>query len=215
MALGQTAGCPRVNRAKKFMCSPRNRKYGLLPLVNRRVVLGLSRLLSGPLNRLNAILSLLHPLDRYRSHPAIGSAIGRPLSRPISHPNTGGSPQPPRSKPLGGAQPRASGAIVSKTPLKQARNKIAIEGAILNRVLDRDWTLNRRGPLSPTFLKVCVQTLVGGVLSVPIWRDWRYYFVRRPPKRDRLQRRAFPAIPPLQSLTLDCDRPFLWKEVGV
>ena len=24
MALGQTAGCPRVNRAKKFMCSPRN-----------------------------------------------------------------------------------------------------------------------------------------------------------------------------------------------
>ena len=24
MALGQMAGCPRVNRAKKFMCSPRN-----------------------------------------------------------------------------------------------------------------------------------------------------------------------------------------------
>ena len=24
MALGQTAGCPRANRAKKFMCSPRN-----------------------------------------------------------------------------------------------------------------------------------------------------------------------------------------------
>ena len=58
--------------------------------------------LSGPLNRLNAILSLLHPLDRYRAASAIGSAIGRPLSRPISHPNTGGSPQPPRSKPLGG-----------------------------------------------------------------------------------------------------------------
>ena len=58
--------------------------------------------LSGPLNRLNAILSLLHPLDRYRTPSAIGSAIGRPLSRPISHPNTGGSPQPPRSKPLGG-----------------------------------------------------------------------------------------------------------------
>ena len=44
--------------------------------------------LSGPLNRLNAILSLLHPLDRYRTPSAIGSAIGRPLSRPISHPNT-------------------------------------------------------------------------------------------------------------------------------
>ena len=59
-------------------------------------------LLSGPLNRLNAILSLLHPLGRYRTPSAIGSAIGRALSRPISHPNTGGSPQPPRSKPLGG-----------------------------------------------------------------------------------------------------------------
>ena len=57
---------------------------------------------SGPLNRLNAILSLLHPLDRYRTPSAVGSAIGRPLSRPISHPNTGGSPQPPCSKPLGG-----------------------------------------------------------------------------------------------------------------
>ena len=39
------------------------------------------RNLSGPLNRLNAILSLLHPLDRYRAPSAIGSAIGRPLSR--------------------------------------------------------------------------------------------------------------------------------------
>ena len=60
------------------------------------------RELSGPLNRLNATLSLLHHLDRYRTPSAIGSAIGRPLSRPISLPNTGGSPQPPRSKPLGG-----------------------------------------------------------------------------------------------------------------
>ena len=48
---------------------------------------------------------------------------------------------------LGGST-RDSGAIVSKTPLKQARNKNAIGAAILNRVLDRDWTLNRRGPLS-------------------------------------------------------------------
>ena len=37
--------------------------------------------LSGPLNRLNAILSLLQPLDRYRTPSAIESAIGRPLSR--------------------------------------------------------------------------------------------------------------------------------------
>ena len=58
--------------------------------------------LSGPLDRLNAILSLLQPLDRYRALSAIGSAIGRDLSRPISHPRTGGSSQPPRSKPLGG-----------------------------------------------------------------------------------------------------------------
>ena len=33
--------------------------------------------LSGPLNRLNAILSLLQPLDRYRATSAIGSAIRR------------------------------------------------------------------------------------------------------------------------------------------
>ena len=32
--------------------------------------------LSGPLDRLNAILSLLHPFDRYRTPSAIGSAIG-------------------------------------------------------------------------------------------------------------------------------------------
>ena len=76
----------------------------------------MSKELSGPLNRLNAILSLLQPVDRYRTPSAIGSAIGRPLSRPISHPNTGGSPQPPRSKLLGGAQPRDSAAIVSQTP---------------------------------------------------------------------------------------------------
>ena len=57
---------------------------------------------SGPLDRLNAILSLLQPLDRYRATCAIGSAIGRALSRPISHPRTGGSSQPPRSKPLRG-----------------------------------------------------------------------------------------------------------------
>ena len=98
----------------------------------------LSQKLSGPLDRLNAILSLLQPLDRYRAPSAIGSAIGRPLSRPISHPRTGGSPQPHRSKPLGGAQPRDSGAIVSQTALNQARNENAIEAAILNRVLDRD-----------------------------------------------------------------------------
>ena len=58
--------------------------------------------LSGPLDWLNAILSLLQPLDRYRAPSAIGSPIGRAPSRPISHPRTGGSPQPRCSKPLGG-----------------------------------------------------------------------------------------------------------------
>ena len=38
--------------------------------------------LGGPLNRLNAILSLLHPLDLYRTPSAIGSAIGRPHMSP-------------------------------------------------------------------------------------------------------------------------------------
>ena len=33
--------------------------------------------------------------------------------------------------------------------------------------------------------------------------------------RDRLQRQAFSAIPPLLGLSLDCDRTFLQKEVGV
>ena len=62
--------------------------------------------LSGPLDRLNAILSLLQPLDCYRALSAIGSAIGRPLSRPISHPRTGRSPPPPRSNRLGGSTAR-------------------------------------------------------------------------------------------------------------
>ena len=73
--------------------------------------------LSGPLDRLNAIQSLLQPLDRYRTPSAIGSAIGRPLSRPISHSNAGGSPQPPRSKPLGGL----NRAIVVRGPPKGGR----------------------------------------------------------------------------------------------
>ena len=101
---------------------------------------------SGPLNRLNAMLSLLQPLDRFWAPSAIESAIGRPLSRPISRPRTGRSPQPPHSKPLSRLN-RAIVAQESKTPFKQARNKNAIDAAILNRVLDRDWTLNRRGPL--------------------------------------------------------------------
>ena len=47
----------------------------------------------------------------YRTRSAIGSAIGRALSRPIS------------CKPLRGAQPRGSGAIVSKTSAFQKRDR--------------------------------------------------------------------------------------------
>ena len=71
--------------------------------------------LSGPLDRLNAILSLLQPLDRYRAPSAIGSAIGVALSRPISHPRAGRSSQLPCSKPLRGLN-RAIVALWSLEP---------------------------------------------------------------------------------------------------
>ena len=38
-------------------------------------------------------------------------------------------------------------AIVSETLLKPTRNRNAIQAAILNRVLDRGWALNRKWPL--------------------------------------------------------------------
>ena len=51
--------------------------------------------------------------------------------------------------------------------------------------------------------------------SVPLSRDWRCYFVRRPLWRDRLQRRVFSAMPPLVGLSLDRERPFfLGKKWG-
>ena len=58
--------------------------------------------LSGPLNWLNAILSLLQPLDRFRAL----SCDWEVLSRPILHPDTGRSSQPPRAKPLRGLNRR-------------------------------------------------------------------------------------------------------------
>ena len=90
------------HRWAKMRVLKTNKRISKRAFQERYRVEGFFQILSGPLNRLNAILCLLHPLDRYRTPSAIGSAIGRPLSRPISHPNTGGSPQPPRSKPLGG-----------------------------------------------------------------------------------------------------------------
>ena len=68
---------------------------------------------SGPLNRLNAILSLLQPLDRYRALSAIRSAIGRPyLALSRIHAQV----QPPRSKPLRGLN-RAIVALQCPKPL--------------------------------------------------------------------------------------------------
>ena len=102
----------------------------ILPGPRREVARGvpraqgvLSRRLSGPLDRLNAILSLLQPLNRYRAPSAIGSAIGRPLSCPISHPRTGGSPQLPRSKPLRGAQPRDRWRYSVSNPFKTSAKR--------------------------------------------------------------------------------------------
>ena len=113
-----------LGHARTLPSSPRMTPFPDLPLFACFDVFAYAFLarkesgLSGPLNRLNAILSLLQPLDRYMTPSAIGSAIGKALSRPISHPRTGRSPQPPRSKPPSGTQPRDSGAIVSQTPLK-------------------------------------------------------------------------------------------------
>ena len=73
-------------------------------------------LLSGPLNRLNAILSLLHPLDRPCDRECDWEGPYLALSR-IQ--NTGGSPQPHRSKPLGGLDR----AIVALQCLKPLENK--------------------------------------------------------------------------------------------
>ena len=93
---------------------------------------------------------MFHPLDCYRTS-AIGIAIGEALSCLISHPYRGRSSQTPRSEPLR----KLNSAIVvlyyysvQNQISKQVRNKNTIEAAILDRVLDRDWNLNRRGPLS-------------------------------------------------------------------
>ena len=96
--------------------------------------------LSGPLNRLNAILSqsLLHPLDRYRTPLCDRSAIGRPYLALSRIPTEVGVLNRLVLNRLGGSTACYSGATVSKTPLKQVRNKNTTGAAILNRVLDRD-----------------------------------------------------------------------------
>ena len=82
--------------------------------------------LSGPLNRLNAILSLLHPLDRYRALSAIGSAIGRPyLALSRFHAQLGVLNRPVLNR-LGGSTARWWRYSVSnpfKTSAKQKRDR--------------------------------------------------------------------------------------------
>ena len=56
-------------------------------------------MLTGPLNRLNAILSMLQSLDRYRTLSAIGSVIGRPY---LALSRIGRGSRPRRSKLLRG-----------------------------------------------------------------------------------------------------------------
>ena len=58
--------------------------------------------LVAPINPLNAILSLLQPLNRYRSTPCDRKRDWKALSRSISHPHTGRISQPPCSKPIRG-----------------------------------------------------------------------------------------------------------------
>ena len=86
-------------------------------------------MLSGPLNRLNAILSLLRPLDHYRTPPRDRECDWEALSRPVSHLRTGSS-QLPHPKTLRGARLHDSSAIVSKALWKQVRNRNVIEAAL-------------------------------------------------------------------------------------
>ena len=60
------------------MCCNTQMSKGIPPNLYRHASVGASCMLSGPLNRLNAILSLLHSLDCKRTLSAIGSAVGRP-----------------------------------------------------------------------------------------------------------------------------------------
>ena len=64
---------------------------------------------------------------------------------------------------------------MSKPPLKQARNQNAIEAAILNRVLDRDWTLNRRGPLRNHVMRFSWPKCLENVRNDHIaWCPWAF-----------------------------------------
>ena len=46
------------------------------------------------------------------------------------------------------------------------------EAAILNRVLDRDWTLNRRGPLSPWNCPVCSADMLSNLCGIAHKWGW-------------------------------------------
>ena len=96
--------------------------------------------LSGPLNRSNAILSLLHPLNSYRTASGIVSAIGRSLSRPVSHPRAGGTSQPPHPKPLRGLN-RAIVVLQCLNPpfIRDSETTILIKFAF--------WSLSGRGKI--------------------------------------------------------------------
>ena len=123
--------------------------------------------LGGPLNRLNAILPLLHPLNRYRTLSAIGSAIGRPYLALCRIQTQAGALNRLVLNHLGNPTARLWCYSV-KNRLKQARNKNAIGAAILNRILDRDRTLESRRPLSLYGLEV------GGFYA--ICSVWMPYF---------------------------------------
>ena len=62
---------------------------GYVKVWPNNIVISRSQTPKCPLNRLNAILSLPHPLHRYKTPSAIGNAIGRPLFRPRIHAQIG------------------------------------------------------------------------------------------------------------------------------
>ena len=101
---------------------------------------------------------------------------------------------------------------MSETPLKQARSKNAIEAAILNRVLDRDSTLNRRGAtglkhiqgrgsankgrLSPKQVKHVENSIPSANMHPQLcWMSWRSILVKTHPTDPTLAATALPTRP--------------------
>ena len=71
-------------------------------------------------------------------------ALSHVDSHPISHPHAGKTSQPPRFIPQRAVQMRDGGIYCLKS-VEIERTINMIEAAVVDRLLDRDCTLNRRG----------------------------------------------------------------------